>query len=90
MPIVTSGQTLDIDNGESSNGVIVVSGGTQEVLFGGTVNGTVDSGGIDVCDPRGRKEHHCQSRHHRRDQNSNQPLPIARHNRMVRGDRKCQ
>ena len=48
MTTVSSGQTLQISGGESSASVIVLSGGTLEVLSGGTANITENSGGIDA------------------------------------------
>jgi autotransporter passenger strand-loop-strand repeat protein len=44
---VSSGQTLEVSSGQTSNGIIVLSGGTLQVDFGGTALGTVDSGGTD-------------------------------------------
>lgn len=43
MPTVASGQTLNVTSGQTSTGVIVDSGGTLNVRFGGKVSGTVDA-----------------------------------------------
>jgi autotransporter passenger strand-loop-strand repeat protein len=48
MTTVASGQTLSVTSGQTSTGVIVDSGGTLDVLFGGKVSGTVDSGFVNV------------------------------------------
>jgi autotransporter passenger strand-loop-strand repeat protein len=48
MPTVASGQTLSVTSGQTSTGVIVDSGGTLDVLFGGKVSSTVDSGSLQI------------------------------------------
>ena len=47
MTTVNAGQTLDVSAEQNSNGVIVLGGGTLNVISGGTISDTVDSGGID-------------------------------------------
>jgi autotransporter passenger strand-loop-strand repeat protein len=49
MPTVSSGQTLDISAGESSDGIEVLSGGILRVLSGGTAGRKVVSGGEQVA-----------------------------------------
>jgi autotransporter passenger strand-loop-strand repeat protein len=48
MTTVASGQTLSVTSGQTSTGVIVDSGGTLDVLAGGKVISTVDSGSVNV------------------------------------------
>ena len=43
MPTVSNGRTLSVTSGQTSDGVIVLAGGTLDVLFGGTVSNTLDS-----------------------------------------------
>jgi fibronectin-binding autotransporter adhesin len=45
---VPGGQTLEVFSGQTSNGIIVLSGGTLKVDSGGTAINTVDSGGTDL------------------------------------------
>jgi autotransporter passenger strand-loop-strand repeat protein len=45
---LSSGQVLNISSGQGSTDVTVLSGGTLDVLSGGTASGTTDSGGIDA------------------------------------------
>jgi autotransporter passenger strand-loop-strand repeat protein len=51
-PIVSSGQILTVVSGQVLSGVTVLSGGKLDVLQGGTVSGTIDSGGEDLCPAR--------------------------------------
>jgi autotransporter passenger strand-loop-strand repeat protein len=44
MTIVSNGSDLQVSGGQFSAGIIVLSGGTLEVLSGGSVSGTDDSG----------------------------------------------
>jgi autotransporter passenger strand-loop-strand repeat protein len=48
MTTVSSGQILTISDGQTSSGIIVLSGGILDVLSGGTVINTVDSGTMKV------------------------------------------
>ena len=52
MPTVASGQTLNVTSGQTSTGVIVGSGGTLDVFFGGKASSTVDSGFVNVSGGR--------------------------------------
>jgi autotransporter passenger strand-loop-strand repeat protein len=45
---VLPGQTLNVGAGQTSSGVIVDSGGTLNVLSGGTIISTIDSGLVNV------------------------------------------
>ena len=45
---VLPGHTLNVSAGQTSSGVIVDSGGTLNVLSGGTVISTIDSGSVNV------------------------------------------
>ena len=45
---VLPGHTLNVSAGQTSSGVIVDSGGTLNVLSGGTVISTIDSGFVNV------------------------------------------
>src|SRR5262249_48074831 len=45
---VSSGQTLDISAGQTSSGIIVLGGGFLDVLSGGTVINSVDSGTMNI------------------------------------------
>jgi len=46
--VVTSGQIRDVSSGQTSNGIVVMTGGTLEILSGGKVNDAVDSGVVVV------------------------------------------
>ena len=48
MTTVLPGQTLNVGAGQTSSGVIVDSGGTLNVLSGGTIISTIDSGLVNV------------------------------------------
>ena len=48
MTTVLPGQTLNVGAGQTSSGVIVNSGGTLNVLSGGTIISTIDSGLVNV------------------------------------------
>jgi autotransporter passenger strand-loop-strand repeat protein len=65
MTTVSSGQTLIVSSGQTSTGVIVLSGGTLEVLSGGSVVGTVDSGGNDFISAGGQRRDGVRRRRHR-------------------------
>jgi autotransporter passenger strand-loop-strand repeat protein len=45
---VLPGHTLNVGAGQTSSGVIVDAGGTLNVLSGGTVSSTIDSGLVNV------------------------------------------
>jgi autotransporter passenger strand-loop-strand repeat protein len=47
MTIVSSGQTLNVSSGQTSHGIIVLTGGTLNALSGGSIINAVDSGGTD-------------------------------------------
>jgi autotransporter passenger strand-loop-strand repeat protein len=47
MTTVISGETLIISGGTTSSGITVLSGGILDVLSGGAVVSTIDSGGVD-------------------------------------------
>ena len=48
MTTVLPGHTLNVGAGQTSSGVIVDAGGTLNVLSGGTVSSTIDSGLVNV------------------------------------------
>jgi autotransporter passenger strand-loop-strand repeat protein len=47
MTTISSGQTHTVSSGQTDTGDIVLGGGTLDVLSGGTISNTVDSGGAD-------------------------------------------
>src|SRR5580700_7842712 len=48
MTTVSSGQTSAVSSGSPSGGWIVLSGGTLDVVSGGTISGAIDSGDITI------------------------------------------
>jgi autotransporter passenger strand-loop-strand repeat protein len=44
----SSARSIRYPTGCPGNGILVLSGGTLDVLSGGTASGTIDSGGLDV------------------------------------------
>ena len=48
MTTVTSGEILNVSGGKTSIGIIVLSGGTLNVLSGGTISDTASVGGQDI------------------------------------------
>src|SRR5262245_35095652 len=53
MTIVSAGSDLQISGGQFSAGIIVLSGGTLEILSGGVASDTVDAGGHDIVSSGG-------------------------------------
>ena len=48
MTTVSSGQTYTVSSGQTDFGDIVLAGGTLDVLFGGVISNTIDSGTVQV------------------------------------------
>src|SRR5262249_57376651 len=53
MTIVSNGADLQISAGQFSAGIIVLTGGTLQILSGGVASDTVDAGGHDIVSSGG-------------------------------------